>query len=468
MVLIFLMLAAGPAQASPEPVPRAVRGDITDPVRCGADPRFSYALYLPPAYSPEKKWPILYVLDPRGRGRLAAELFREVAARRGFIVASSNDTESDNPEAPNDRAISALLEDTHGRLSIDERRVYASGFSGGARMACGVGYGLKRGVAGVIGCGAGFPSTQPPRRELPFAYFGAAGMRDFNYYEMRTLEKDLVRLAARARVVFFDGEHEWFPPELAGEAVEWLELQAMKEGRIPREDALVQRLWEKDLAAARALEQEGDAAGAFARYGAAARDLAGLVDVSPAEAARARLRKEGVEKEASRREKRDAADQSANDTALETLGKIKSADAPPLLLGLLGELRIAELRKQAARAPTYEAASAQRRLNYVFAHAAFYLPRELGGRGEHLRAALSLSVAAEIRPESPAVWYRLAQSWAKAGSKTRAIDALERAVENGFKDAARLESDPDLEPLRGEAGFGSLLEKIRAKAGPPR
>jgi tetratricopeptide (TPR) repeat protein len=242
----------------------------------------------------------------------------------------------------------------------------------------------------------------------------------------------------------------------------------MKEGRIPREDALVQRLWEKDLAAARALEQEGDAAGAFARYGAAARDLAGLVDVGQAEAARARLKKAGIEQETRRREKRDAADESANADALDVLGRIKSAEAPPLLLGLVSELRIGELRKQAARAPSYEAASAQRRLNYVFAHAAFYLPRELVGRGEHLRAALSLSVAAEIRPDSPGVWYRLAQAWSRAGSKKRAIDALERAVENGFKDAARLESDPDLEPLRGEAGFGSLLEKIRAKAGPPR
>ena len=142
MPLPALLAAALAVQAPVDSAPRVPLGAITDPVRCGADPGLSYALYLPSAYSPQKPWPILYVFDPRGRGRLAAELFRDVAERRGFLVASSNNTESDNPEAPNDRVISILLEDTHGRLSIDERRIYASGFSGGARMACGLGYAL--------------------------------------------------------------------------------------------------------------------------------------------------------------------------------------------------------------------------------------------------------------------------------------------------------------------------------------
>ena len=320
-------------------------------------------------------------------------------------------------------------------------------------------------MAGVIGCGAGFPDPQPPRRGMPFAYFGAAGTRDFNYYEMRGLERDLERLALPGRVVFFEGEHEWFPADGAGDAVEWMELQAMKEGRIPREDALVKGIWAKDLATARALEEEGRAAEAFARYGAAARDLAGLVDVSEAEAARGRLMKAGTLEEMRRREKRDDADESANARALETLGRIKSAETPPLLPGLLGELRIAELRKRAAGAASYEAASAQRRLNYVFVHASFYLARELGGRDEHLRAAMSLSVAAEIRPDNPGVWYRLAQAWARGGSRKRALECLERAVESGFADATRLESDADLQSIRAEATFESLLEKLRHRAG---
>src|SRR6185295_15275165 len=97
MLLSALVLAAAVEQGS-----ATVRlGEITDPIVCTANPKRSYALYLPKAYTADRSWPILYVYDPRKRGKLAAELFREVAERRGFIVASSNDTESDNPDAPN-------------------------------------------------------------------------------------------------------------------------------------------------------------------------------------------------------------------------------------------------------------------------------------------------------------------------------------------------------------------------------
>ena len=96
----------------------------------------------------DRRWPILYVFDPRRRGQLGAELFREVAERRGFIVASSNDTESDNPNAPNGDAINALWADTHTRLPIDPQRTYATGFSGGARLAFALAQLLNGGLCG--------------------------------------------------------------------------------------------------------------------------------------------------------------------------------------------------------------------------------------------------------------------------------------------------------------------------------
>jgi len=35
------------------------KGTIIDEVKCAADPAESYALYLPPAYSPERQWNVL-------------------------------------------------------------------------------------------------------------------------------------------------------------------------------------------------------------------------------------------------------------------------------------------------------------------------------------------------------------------------------------------------------------------------
>ena len=46
----------------------------------------TYALYLPAGYTPEKRWPIVFVLDPRGRARTAADLFVPGAERFGYVV----------------------------------------------------------------------------------------------------------------------------------------------------------------------------------------------------------------------------------------------------------------------------------------------------------------------------------------------------------------------------------------------
>ena len=68
-----------------------------------------------------------------------------------------------NAIAPtNIAAMKALWKDTHERLAIDDTRVYATGFSGGARVANIMGQVL--GLAGVIAVGGGYPPSSPPRR----------------------------------------------------------------------------------------------------------------------------------------------------------------------------------------------------------------------------------------------------------------------------------------------------------------
>ena len=47
-----------------EPLPR---GRVIEKIVCKSAPDQSYALYLPAAYTPEKRWPVLYALDARGR-----------------------------------------------------------------------------------------------------------------------------------------------------------------------------------------------------------------------------------------------------------------------------------------------------------------------------------------------------------------------------------------------------------------
>jgi predicted esterase len=453
--LALVLLLQAPAAA----LPRTAAGEIADPVPCVSNPRFTFALYLPTKFTPEKAWPILYVFDPRGRGKIAAELFREVAERRGFIVASSNDTQSDNPKAPNADVINALWSDTQQRLPIDAKRVYATGFSGGARLACSLGIALRDGLAGVIVVGGGFPPDRPPSKGQPFAVVGLVGKHDFNYYEMRSLDAALGKLSVPHRLEVFDGAHEWPSPEVAASAVEWMDLLAMKKGALALDETLVEGFHARQSERAAALEARGEKAEALAVYEATARDLDGLRDVGGLRAAAERLRRSGTLEEVKRREKLDRRDVALNDKNSSILETIRSGEDPPLVGRALTDLDVPRLMKL-AKEDSYDGESAERRLAHILVQSSFYMPRELMERREYRRAATLLQIAVTIRPESPFPQYSLARALSRLGAKREAVEALGKAADNGFGDRARLETEDDLAPLRAEPEFKKLLERL--------
>jgi hypothetical protein len=123
--------------------------------------------------------------------------------------------------------------DVGKRFSINPKRIYTAGFSGGARIAMKVAFDSDQ-IAGVIASSAGFPPGHR-RSDLKFVVFGTAGTEDFNYLEMRQFDQEL---STPHRVVIFEGGHQWLPSSLAMQAVEWLEFRAAHPGAVeePKRD----------------------------------------------------------------------------------------------------------------------------------------------------------------------------------------------------------------------------------------
>jgi hypothetical protein len=130
-------------------------------------------------------------------------------------------------------------------------------------------------IAGVIASSAGYPDSQP-RSSVKFAVFGTAGTDDFNYIEMRSLDR---KLKTPHYLAVFSGGHTLPPDDVAIEAIEWMEIQAMKSGRRNRDEALIDRLLEKRRAAAEAAAAPVET---VHRLEALAADFSGLRDVSGA------------------------------------------------------------------------------------------------------------------------------------------------------------------------------------------
>ncbi len=240
-------------------------GRIVDEVKCAADPSQSYALYLPSNYSAGRTWPVILAFSPMARGRVPVERLQQAAEKYGYILAGSNNSRNGDWQA-SQAAIRSMPSDVTARFSVDLKRVYTAGFSGGARVAMQVALSSGK-IAGVIACSAGFPDAQP-RQSAPFPIFGTAGTEDFNYLEMRALDRTLT---TPHRLAIFEGTHDWLPAALASDVIEWLEIQAMKSGLRARDEALIDKIFA--ARAAQASTEPGE-------LKALAADFEGLRDVT--------------------------------------------------------------------------------------------------------------------------------------------------------------------------------------------
>ena len=268
-------------------------GRIIDDVKCSADPSQSYALYLPSHYSPNRARAVIFALDPAARGRLPVTRFQPGAENYDYIVAGSNNSRNGSWETSL-AAVQAMVADVTQRFAIDRKQMYLAGFSGGARVAMQVALSTPQ-IAGVIASSAGFPDSTP-RKSVPFVIFATAGTEDFNYIEMRRLDR---ALTTPHHLAVFEGGHGWPPNELAGEAIEWLEIQAMKSGRRTADPAIVDRAFARRIAQTNAQTNELDTSRALQ---ALAADFEGLRDVTNFADRLASMRRQKPVREAAKKE----------------------------------------------------------------------------------------------------------------------------------------------------------------------
>lgn len=456
--LLLALAAALAASSAPTHAADLPRGELVPQVACADNPAQTYSLYLPAGYRPDRPWPVLYVLDARAGGPRAAKVFQQGAEKYGYIVVSSNNSMSDTVMEPNFQAMRALWADTHARFAIDDRRVYAAGYSGTVRAAITLALAAPGTITGIIGAGAGFPFDRPPAKDTPFLFFGTVGVEDFNYYELLDLDTRLTELGLPHRVEVFDGIHDWPPPDLAARALAWMEL---KVGKSP---ALAEALWQDDLARARSLEQAGDLFQAHRAYTALAADFAGLKDTAEAaQKAAAIAASEAFQRDRAARLEREKREKEYLAQAPGILANVNPSGEPVAVGQIVAALKIPELRKKAATADDpEERRAAKRLLNTVNGQTAHYLPEMFIGRQQWDRALSVLSVAVEINPKNSWIWYTRAQVHAHKGDRKKAFADLRKAVEMGWNDLGTLQRDTSFDKLRGDEGYKEIVKSLTA------
>jgi dienelactone hydrolase len=503
-VVILGFASLGAVHASEEPL---AKGVVIPRVACIDHPEQSYALYLPSNYSPESKWPIVYIFDPGARGNMPVMLAKEAAEKFGYILMGSNNSRNGEPKPELDAA-NAIANDSLRRFSIDDRRVYFAGFSGGARLATALALGCHDCAAGVISSGAGFPLNKPPSAQTHFSYFATIGMSDFNYPEAVVLAQKLDQLDLPHRLRRFDGTHEWAPAEVWFEALAWMNLMAMKQDRLARDPEFIAHQFEAETQRAQELEKRGEIYAAWQEYRIVASDFTGLHDVasitkhadelnhSPAFHNAEKQEMEGFKEQQrlsgpiisgmaalaergggqaeirpqsrdQNTEFRDAKEQqhsagqifSGTDTHAE--GDGDHAEILHQLHGQVAALREAKERerKEDRRLVLVRALGDVRTRGYELAE-------DRMRAGDSALASIDFELASEATPKEPWLLIKVAQAQAQLGHRKDALDALRRARGMGL-DAESLRGAyrdiAEFARYRDEPDFQKLLEDSTVK-----
>jgi len=460
--------------------PEIPKGQIVERVVCLNDPNQSYALYLPSNYSPDRKWPILYAFDPRARGKVPLERFKDAAEQYQWIVVGSNNSRNGPLQLSVD-AWNAMVKDTHERFAIDDNRVHATGFSGAARAAIYLATRCRDCIAGVIACGAGFPAGVTPSPALHFAVFSVAGIEDFNFPEVKDLDDALAKAGMTHRMEVFDGRHEWAPSALAIEAVGWFELKAMQAGTRSRDDRLIAATRQKTLERARALEEAKKTYEAYQVYAGAADTFKGLVDDGEIERKVGQLRDSPEVKDAIRNEQRQIKKQREFEARIseliargersrgqESTGAQESDRESTINEQFDSESRLrtllADLRKQSKSVED----SGDRRIARRVLEGVFISLYEQGldflqARKLYARAVRTFTLATEVYPDRAGSFFYLAWAHAANGDKKRTLQALKSAVEKGFSDLAAISDNKAFDGVRDEAQYRQIIQDMQSK-----
>jgi predicted esterase len=443
------------------------RGKIIKKVVCLKDPDQHYALLLPADYSDDKKWPIIYAFDPAARGTVPLKHFKDAALMYGYIVVCSYNSQN-GPHEPAIKAMNAVWNDTLSRFSIDKQRIYATGFSGGARLSSFFSKIINNPVQGIIACGAGLSSVIKAEQIKPTHYYGIVGVGDYNYSEMKELEKTLAENGIRHRMVFFKGIHSWPRAELCTQAVEWMEIQAIKDGHIKENPNRINDIFQKEVERATDIEMNGQLLFAVQNYRSLMATFGDYKDTSD-------IQKKTQKLTASKKFKQQSElDQKLLETEKKSIqhfigifAYITRKNVSLKDLGnIINGLKIRNMEKRAGKKKDIFKSGLYTRLLAILNQKARRYSESRLKQQDHTRAIIFSEIA--VRTSKNTAWYpydlyRLACCYAMANKTKSAFNFLEQAADAGFLFPDYIKKDKYMNPIKDTPGFKKILNKIEQK-----
>ena len=432
-------------------IPVLPEDTILTQVKALADTTQSYAIYIP-----DKKGtlPIIFFFDAHARGALPVKKYHHLARKYGFIIAGSNNSKNGLQKAERNKILYRFMEDVEKRTPFDPARIHVSGFSGGARIASGIGLN-NRNIAGVIACAAGFPNERY-KPNPDFFFIGIAGNRDFNYLELETLYRQLQALGIKNAFLTFEGKHDWPPEEVMDQAFQLLQLDAMQRNLTAQDKKIIgtfQYVTEKEIESAL---REKDILTAYRSCKKELDFLKGLISTDNCKKQLQDIKNnKSLNTARYRHQKMLTLEQNRQKELLRAMEVKDSIWWKKELSGIYRNTKTLKNKE--------ERLINQRLLSYLSLISYLYAKPALANNNLN-EAAKFLMIYKNSDPENPEVYFMLAEYYAAAGYTAKVIPNLKKAVKMGFDEPERIKKSKYFRSFYNKPEFDSVVGACVRKA----
>lgn len=226
------------------------KGAVVDSLPLSDSIAESFAMYLPINYSADKNWPIVFVFDPEGRGINAARLFSNAAEDQGYLIVASNNISKKDSLITNLETASRLVEMVLLNFPINESRVYTAGLEEGALVASALPavYPKINGILVVedVWINKDFLAKKNNKQTI----IGFASYKSDSYNNFKERFNIFKILDFKKLIYNYEDEGKWPSAKLISHGLGSFTLQSMLDGSQPRDEFLINTLFESELATA--------------------------------------------------------------------------------------------------------------------------------------------------------------------------------------------------------------------------
>jgi len=432
-------------------------GVLKDSIEIFPDSPESYTLYLPSTYKEGEVSPIVFIFDPAARGKAGVTPFIEASEKYNYILICSNNAKN-GPYGPNLQIADRLFKSVLPTYTIDEKRIYTAGFSGGSRLAATIAV-LSNAIQGVIACGAGF-SRNPlyfPTSRNSFSYVGIVGNRDMNYLEMHKTKEWLTTFGLPYEMLFFPGEHQWPPSQVLVKAFDWLQLQARNKGLVTIREEALNTMFTESLTTATQYEEEGHLQPAVVAY---ERILNNFSDHEGVDSLGKKVKKLKRQKDY---RKALAAEKKVADLEDTLSTKFMKRFNEEVFRGgndddfdwWRSNIKMVQNKYSNNEQVTFQ------NMGFRIERQIFALSIESFTsfllEGKEKEATYAKDLLLVLSPNNPFVHYQLARGYARNNLQNKAIEHIEHALQSGWKDKDYLRNTKEFTSLKTNKEFIRIL-----------